>query len=631
VTRIEQSSEINQPLPQNSSKVNLQVPWTKIVGIFTFLAKRMAFGILILFAIAYLSHFGLGMARGLTFEQATTHSVTETLDSVGRFARGDFGLSQAASSTLNPLPVTEVVPLMVARSLGLLGASLLLSVVLGLTLGIWAATRRRSIWSLLTLIISIVGVSVPSFFAAILLQMGVIRLTQFLGRRILPVGGFGWDAHIVLPALVLAARPTAQIARMTFISMKEVLEQDHVRTARSKGLWPVHLMVHHVIRNVVVPVATTIGISLRFSLSSLPVVEFFFGWSGIGFYLLKSIARQDDNLTVILVLILGSLFILINLILDVVYRIVDPRLREIQSQVKQTERETLFDIFKHLVAELRDFVINNPIRQWFRSRQKGPALKPIRSFLKVRDEEHLGESEIRKGRIWKALSKGTIGNLPFLLGTILVAGLLTVVFFGHKLAPHSPYTTQSLTVVDGKISVPPFEPGEVHPWGTDVLGRDVMSLVLTGASQTIRLAAMVVMARLLVGLILGSIAGWLSGGWVDRVLLGITEIISAFPALLLAMTLILALGIRRGFVPFVIALCFVGWGELMQYVRGEVMSIRPKAFIEGAVAVGLRTPRILVKHVLPNLVPALISLMALEMDTGKHGGTSNLSNSSQHL
>jgi hypothetical protein len=118
---------------------------------------------------------------------------------------------------------------------------------------------------------------------------------------------------------------------------------------------------------------------------------------------------------------------------------------------------------------------------------------------------------------------------------------------------------------------------------------------------------------MLVGFILGSMAGWMSGGWVDRVILGLAEIVSAFPALLLAMTLILAMGIRKGFSTFVIALCFVGWGEVMQYVRSEVMTMRPKTFIEGAVAIGLRTPRIITKHVLPNLIPALISLIALEM------------------
>jgi peptide/nickel transport system permease protein len=199
------------------------------------------------------------------------------------------------------------------------------------------------------------------------------------------------------------------------------------------------------------------------------------------------------------------------------------------------------------------------------------------------------------------------------VGSVLVVGLLVVFLWGPKIAPHSPYTTQGLVYKDGELSVPPFEPNEVHPWGTDVLGRDVMSLVLAGAQQTLLLAALVVGARLVVGFVLGAIAGWWSGSWVDRFLMGLSETIAAFPMLLLAMTFILALGIREGFRPFVIALCLVGWGEVMQFVRGEVMSIRPKLYIEGAVAVGLTTPRIIVSHVLPNLLSPLISITSLEM------------------
>lgn len=120
---------------------------------------------------------------------------------------------------------------------------------------------------------------------------------------------------------------------------------------------------------------------------------------------------------------------------------------------------------------------------------------------------------------------------------------------------------------EGELSVPPFEPGEEHPWGTDVLGRDMMSLVLAGTQQTLLLAALVVGARVVVGVVLGAVAGWWSGSWVDRMLMGMSETIAAFPTLLLAMTFILALGIREGFRPFVIALCLVGWGALLSNVR----------------------------------------------------------------
>lgn len=140
-----------------------------------------------------------------------------------------------------------------------------------------------------------------------------------------------------------------------------------------------------------------------------------------------------------------------------------------------------------------------------------------------------------------------------------------------------------------------------------------MSLILTGAQQTLLLAALVVLARVVIGFVLGALAGWLNGSRVDRLLLRLAEIIAAFPTLLLAMILILALGIRQGLRPFIIALAFVGWGEIMQFVRSEVLAIRARPFIESAVAVGLRTPRIILSHVLPNLASALISIAALEM------------------
>ncbi|MEA3375965.1 MAG: ABC transporter permease, partial [Chloroflexota bacterium] len=293
-----------------------------------FVVQRVVFGVVVLLAVIYLSYVGLSMARGSGVYLALKGSVGETVEYVGRLARGDLGRSAAASVTQASVTVAEVLPGMVRKSLGLLGASLVLATMVAVPLGVWGATRGRSVWSLMTVLVSIAGVSVPSFFAAVLLQLGAIRLTRVLGRPVVPVGGFGWDRHLILPALVLAARPIAQIYRVTYVTVGEVLEQDYVRTARSKGLRELVVVGRHVIRNAAIPILTTVGMSQRFSMSSLPVVEFFFGWPGVGFTLLKSISRQDDNLTVALVLCLGVLFIGVNVVLEGLYRLIDPRLRD---------------------------------------------------------------------------------------------------------------------------------------------------------------------------------------------------------------------------------------------------------------------------------------------------------------
>ncbi|MGD2165513.1 MAG: hypothetical protein PVH50_08275, partial [Anaerolineae bacterium] len=195
----------------NTSRASRDTPRSRrrevLVGVGGFVARRLLFDAIVLLVIIFLSYLGLGMARGTEFYPAVAASAADTLDYVGRILRGDLGRSVAASVTQASVTIADVLPGMVTKSLGLLGASLALAGALAVPVGVWAATRRRSGWSLVTILVSIVGVSVPSFFAALLLQLGAIRLTRLLGHRVLPVGGFGWDRHIIMPALVLAARP----------------------------------------------------------------------------------------------------------------------------------------------------------------------------------------------------------------------------------------------------------------------------------------------------------------------------------------------------------------------------------------------------------------------------------------
>jgi len=353
-------------------------------------------------------------------------------------------------------------------------------------------------------------------------------------------------------------------------------------------------------------------LSLCFSLSSLPVVEFFFGWPGLGFVLLKAISQKDDNLTVALTLSLGVVFILVNLLLDGVYRLIDPRLR---SAMRQTQRGSNKFSLKNMLADLLAMLADNPLHRWLNLRRRPAEPDPLKAILARKQRRSSDRFDPAGATVARrhTLLRGTLGNFPFAVGGILVLMLLAVIIFGPQWTPHSPYTTQGLTIVNGKMEVPPFAPNDVYPWGTDVLGRDMMSLVLAGAQQTLFLAALVMAARVLIGFVLGALAGWFSDSWFDRLVLSLAETIAAFPTLLLAMILILALGIRQGLQPFVVALGFVGWGEVMQFVRSEVMALRPKPFIESAVAIGLRTPGIIRNHVLPNLISPLISIAALEM------------------
>ena len=576
-----------------------------------FVGQRLAFGLLVLLAIIYLAYLGLDMAGGTPLGPAVREAFARTVAYVGRLAQGDLGLTSAGSDTALPRPVGEVVLERLPRSLGLLGISLSFAALLGILLGILAA-RSRSQRSLIVLLATLIGISVPSFFAAFLLQSAAIWYTRQAGRSLLPVGGFGWDKHLILPVIVLAARPIAQITRITFVSLREVLGQDYVRTAHSKGLHPRRVMVIHVMRNAAIPILTTIAVSLRFALSSLPVVELYFGWPGAGFTLLKGIAQRDDNLTMALLLCLGALFIMVNLILEVSYRFIDPRLREMATRTATRERQTAREALQSACETLHSLATENALVRWLARQRPAHEEDLPWSTTAARRQISVDERPALAGgqrHAWTTLAR----NVPLVVGGVLVIGLAIIVFFGPQLAPNNPAHTQGLMQVDGAFLSPPFAPGAPYPWGSDARGRGILSLILAGARQTLMLVVLAVAARLAVGVFLGTIAGWTQGNLLDRSILGAAEVIAAFPALLLAMTIILALGIRRGMPPFIIALCFVGWGEIMQYVRGQVIAIRPQPYIESAQAVGARTPRVIGRHILPHLLAALTSIAALEM------------------
>ncbi|MBM4465347.1 MAG: ABC transporter permease [Chloroflexi bacterium] len=250
-----------------------------------------------------------------------------TADYLRGLAQGDMGTIASGHQSIAGTPVAEDVGRALPKSLGLLAFALTLAALLGLILGIIAALRRTSNLSKLLLFASVLGISTPSFFAAMLLIWGAVWLYQSTGQHIVPISGFGWDLHLILPALVLAARPAAAVTRLSFNALVEILESDYIRTAVAKGLLPRLILLRHVLRNAGVPLMTTVGVSLRFSLAVLPIVEYIFNWPGIGLRLLKSIEAQDAIAVIGMTMPLVLLFVLVNLLLDILYLLVDPRLR----------------------------------------------------------------------------------------------------------------------------------------------------------------------------------------------------------------------------------------------------------------------------------------------------------------
>ena len=298
-----------------------------------FIAWRVALLAFVGVAIIYFVHLGMqlmGHAGGLPatadFFDHSQMAWRQTRTFMADAAQGDLGTIETRRGEI---PVRQILADTYVNSMGLIAAALGLAIVIGLLAGFMAALSKRIPLAFLILTVTILGISVPSFFAAILLQLGEKEWVRLFGYPLVAMGGFGWDyQHMLLPVLVLAARPVAYLTRSTFSELNQVMSQDYIRTAWAKG-WSLRGVVYnHTLRNLAVPVLTAIGVSLRFALGSLPVVEYFFGWPGLGDRLLTAIDAGQTPVVVTLALALGLTFVLVNLLLDISYRMIDPRLKE---------------------------------------------------------------------------------------------------------------------------------------------------------------------------------------------------------------------------------------------------------------------------------------------------------------
>lgn len=584
------------------------------------LIRRILGAVATLLVITYLALLGLIMAgrgaRGLP---------AEPLGAAGEAWRELFSYVTAHPQIYTwhkvDYPAMELVQTIFLRSAALLGLSLLLAAAIGIPLGISAALARRKRSAPLVLILSILAVSTPSFLLGMFLWVGNIYLYRLLGRPVLPQTGFGFDQHMIMPTLVLAARPLAQIAQVTYVSFTETMGEDYVRTARSKGLAESVIRNRHALRNVLLPILTTIGTSLRFSLASLPVVEIFFYWPGVGRTLVQAMSADMPFLVTDLLLSLGVFFLAVNLFVELLYPLLDPRLRDQRREARQQQRLTWHERW----ADIRDLGVDLWEGLQWRARDALLSLQRFGDrFLGRRAAMPPAQQEVqgpRRGaqrtpldyRRSRWILRSIVRNPALILGTLLVVALCVLGVWGEQWAPVNPYVTRGITYHAGVLSVPPFEPADEFAWGSDFLGRDVQSLVLAGAKRTLALALFGMIARVLLGTVVGLLAGWWQGGWFDRLVNGAIGVWAAFPVTIFAMILIYALGIQQGMWVFIVAICVVGWGEIAQFVRGQVATIRPQMFIEGARAVGTPPRQILVRHILPHLVVPLLVLAVLEV------------------
>ena len=241
-----------------------------------------------------------------------------------RLAHGDLGVS-----IINNISVAQELRETMGPTTELMLASLVWSVPLGIAMGTLAATQRGRVLDRAVMAVAVAGVSVPVFFVGLL-------LIWFVGFRwgLLPFTGRGgplwtWAGiqSVTLPALALGGVFVGPVARMTRTAVLEVLQAEFVRTARAKGLTERAVVIRHALRNALVPVVTLIGLQIGFLLGGAVVTETIFSWPGVGQLAVGAILSSDFPMAQGTILVLSGGFILVNLIVDLLYAVLDPRVR----------------------------------------------------------------------------------------------------------------------------------------------------------------------------------------------------------------------------------------------------------------------------------------------------------------
>jgi ABC-type dipeptide/oligopeptide/nickel transport system permease component len=259
------------------------------------------------------------LARKLRSEYGLDRPVlTQFAEYAGGLLRGDLGLSFRYPG----VPVARVIADGIWISPLLAIGALMIAFPIGVAVGIFAAIRRNTLPDVGVMLVLVAGLSVPNFALA---TFFVWLFSLKLGA--LPVAGWDRWQHVVLPVAILAIPPAAYIARLARTFMLEVLQQDYIRTARAKGLPERQVIWRHGLRNVLVPILTVTGVILGGLITSTFVIETIFNIPGLGRIAIQSIFARDYPVTTGIVLLFTLFYVVINLVVDLLYVAIDPRLR----------------------------------------------------------------------------------------------------------------------------------------------------------------------------------------------------------------------------------------------------------------------------------------------------------------
>lgn len=303
--------------------------------------KRIGYSLLTLFILVTVTFLLMQLLPGDPFlgEKAVPDNIKQVLNQkygldqpvyvqyakyLGNIAHGDFG----DSMTYRNRSVNSIIAQAFPYSFDLGIRALIFAIIAGIFLGAIAGINHGKAWDTVSVIIAVIGVSVPSFIMGSILQYFIsLKLQQFLGIKLIPINGWDTGWHKIIPPFALGLGSLATIARLMRTSMLDVVNQDYIKTARSKGLSEIAIVWKHCIRNAILPIVTILGPLTATILTGTFVVENIFNIPGLGRHFIQSVQMTDYTMITGLTLFYGAFLIVANMLVDIAYGFIDPRIR----------------------------------------------------------------------------------------------------------------------------------------------------------------------------------------------------------------------------------------------------------------------------------------------------------------
>lgn len=520
------------------------------------------------------------------------------IDYMTQMLQGDLGYSISQNE-----PVAQILAEAIPWTIFYMSLAMIVTFTLSICLGAIMAYYEGSRFDTVMTLVAVLESSTPYYIAALLLSFVLAYQWKIFptGSRYPGGAQIGLNAEFILGALHHAALPTLSLivtGAAASLSMRgnsiSTLGADFIRVARLRGLPPTRIALRYVMRNALLPLYTGLLLTVGFMLGGSLILEEIFKYRGMGYYMLEGVNNRDYPLMIGGFMVITVTVVISMLIADITYSRIDPRAK--------TEGDTQ-EVYGNstgipLRMQLKRYVHRITGRSGSERRADGGST-PQRGFLG--DETSIEVT--RTDAVYRKLDRSLYAPLKIILtdwrgftGITITLAFFVIGIFGPAYVPSPTQTFEFwISPLDGNLA---------HPLGTTNTGTDILSVLVHGTTPVLIMITTGAIATVLVGVTIGTVAGF-RGGTTDRVLMTLCDIVLSLPGLPLIVVIAAIVEPRNpAFVGLVLSVA--AWGGLGRSVRSEVLKVRSQEYVEASRAMGVSTPPIIVKDILPNIWPYIL-------------------------